>query len=152
VSIIRGRERLGRVAASPKDTWFFRSISRDNGETWSKPELTDLPGTGAPTSGLTLPDGSLLIAVRVPWSRTSNQPIDHNLFGLQFARSLDEGRTWRTEKVLQHDPDGRAFDDYYNTMNGEFLQIAPRRWFYIFGQFSVKHNVHRILAIQVQTP
>ncbi|MEO7650656.1 MAG: sialidase family protein, partial [Bryobacteraceae bacterium] len=150
VSIIRGREKLGRVASSSKDTWFFRSVSRDNGESWSKPELTDLPGTGAPTSGLTLPDGSLLMAARIPWSRTLGVPIDHGSFGLQFARSYDGGKTWRTEHVIQKDPQGRNFDNYYNTMNGEFIQTGPREWRYIFGQFDVKHSVHRILSLQVK--
>ena len=124
VSIIRGREKLGRIASSFKDTWFFRSVSRDNGESWSKPELTDLPGTGAPTSGLTLADGSLLIAARIPWSRTLRTPIDHELFGLQFARSFDAGKTWQTVHVLQKDPQDRPFDNYYNTMNGQFVRVG----------------------------
>ena len=76
-------------------------------------------------------------------------PIDHNLFGLQFARSSDEGKTWRTAHVVQKDPEGRSFDNYYNTMNGQFVQTGLREWVYLFGQFDVKHNVHRVLSLQV---
>ncbi len=147
VSIIRGREKLGRVADSPRDTWFFRSVSRDGGETWSKPSPTNLAGTGAPATGLTLPDGTLLIAARVPYSRDLSRPVDRTLFGLQFARSTDEGRTWHMEYVLQHDPEGSPFDDYYSAMNGEFIDAGNHEWVYIFGQFSVRHNRHRILAV-----
>jgi hypothetical protein len=112
--------------------------------------LTDLPGTGAPTSGLTLADGSLLITARIPWSRRLANPINHDLYGLQFARSFDAGKTWRTEYVLQHDPRDRPFDDYYNTMNGGFVPVGPREWLYVFGQFDVKHSVHRILSLHVK--
>ncbi len=50
VSIIRGREKLGRVAGSPKDTWFSRSVSDDQGETWSKPEPTNVAGPVRPAA------------------------------------------------------------------------------------------------------
>ena len=73
ISIIRGREKLGRLPDSPKDTWFFRSSSNDAGETWSSPQPTNLAGTGAPSSGVTLPDGSLLTVSRIPYSRTLYQ-------------------------------------------------------------------------------
>jgi hypothetical protein len=148
VSIIRGREKLGRVPDSPKDTWYFRSVSTDRGETWSRPEFTNLAGTGAPGTGLTLPDGSLLDVSRLPYSRTLYKLPEQDHFGLHVVRSFDEGRTWRTERIEQRDPEGKPFDNYYNAMNGQFLQTGPREWMYLFGQFSVKHNVHRILALR----
>ena len=52
--------------------------------------------------------------------------------------------------MLQKDPQGRKFDNYYNTMNGEFVHTGPREWRYIFGQFDVKHSVHRVLSLQVK--
>ena len=69
ISVIRGRDHLGRLEKSPRDTWFFRAESRDNGETWSHYEPTNLAGTGAAAVGLTLPDGSFLHACRIPYSR-----------------------------------------------------------------------------------
>jgi hypothetical protein len=150
VSIIRGREKLGRVPQSPKDTWFFRSLSRDRGEAWSQPEPTNLAGTGAPPAGLTLPDGSLLMAARVPYSRTLYRLNEAELFGLHFARSFDGGKTWRTEKILQRDPQGNPFDNYYNAMNGQFVPVGRREWMYVFGQFSVQHNLHRMLTVRLR--
>jgi len=152
VSIIRGRERLGRVPQSPKDTWYFRSESRDRGETWSKPEPTDLAGTGAPPSGITLPDGSIVIASRIPYSRDLYTLADRSAYGLHFARSRDGGRTWSTEWIRQSDPDGRPFDNYYNAMNGQFLRTGTGEWQYLFPQFSVKTKVHRVLAVTLKLP
>lgn len=151
VSMIRGREKLGRVPASPKDTWYFRSESRDRGETWSKPEATNLAGTGAPPSGIALPDGSILMASRLPYSRELYPLKDQSAFGLHMARSTDGGKTWRTEWVRQSDPEGRVFDNYYNAMNGQFLRTSKQDWIYAFPQFSAKNKIHRVLAVTVKT-
>lgn len=150
ISIIRGREKLGRVTESPKDTWFFRSESRDRGETWSRPEPTTLAGTGASGWGVTLADGSILMACRIPYSRTLYKLKDGQAFGLHLARSFDQGRTWRTEHLIQADPDGRPFDNYYNAMNGQFLSTGEGRWMYVFPQFSVKHKIHRMLGLDLR--
>lgn len=150
VSIIRAREKLGRVPDSPKDTWFFRSVSEDDGEIWSKPEPTNIAGTGAALVGLTLPDGSLLHACRVTYSRTLYKLPEPDLFGLHLARSFDDGKTWETAKFLQHDPDGHPFTNHYNAMNGQFVQLSEREWLYTFGQFDVANKRHRILAVGIQ--
>ncbi len=150
VSLLRARAKLGRIEASPRDTWFFRSESRDGGETWSAPEPTNLAGTGAPSSGITLPDGSLLTAARIPYSRTLYSLPDPAAFGLHLARSFDRGRTWKTARLLQKSPEGKAFDNYYNAMNGHFLSVGPGEWLYVFGEFRNKENVHRTLAVRVR--
>ena len=149
VSIIRGRENLGRVKGSPQDTWFFRSESTDNGETWSKYELTDIAGTGAAAVGLTLPDGSLLLACRVPYSRKMFKLSEPDLYGLHFARSFDEGKTWQSEHIIQRDPQGKPFTNHYNAMNGQFLKVNNKEWLYIFGQFGVENKVYRILSCRL---
>ncbi len=149
VSLIRGREKLGRVPDSRRDTWYFRSESRDRGETWSKPEPTNLAGTGAPPSGIALPDGSLLTASRVPYSRTLYPLGDKTAFGLHFARSIDGGRTWTTTRLFQADPEGRPFDNHYNAMNGQFLRLGRGRWLYLFPHFAVKSKIHRVLSVTI---
>jgi hypothetical protein len=151
VSIIRAREKLGRLAASPGDTWFYRSVSPDDGETWTKPQPTNLPGTGATGLGLTLPDGSLLQACRIPFSRTLYPLPEPDLFGLHIARSFDEGETWETAGLWQRDPEGNAFTNYYNAMNGQFVELGDHRWLYTFGQFAIKEQRHRILCLTVQS-
>lgn len=149
VSIIRGREGLGRVPSSPRDTFYSRAVSADGGETWSMAELTDAAGTGAPSSGITLPDGSLLFASRVPYSRTLYPLPAKDHFGLIFFRSRNEGKTWTPERVIQADPEGRPFDGHYNAMNGQFVETGRNRWIYTFAQFDVKRKIHRLLYVPV---
>ncbi len=148
VSIVRGREGLGRVPQSPKDTWYFVSTSKDRGETWSRPVPTNLAGTGAPATGLTLADGSLLEVSRIPYSRDLYRLEDPKSFGLYLARSSDGGTRWRPEWLKQSDPDGQPFENYYNAMNGQFLPLGGSRWLYCFPQFSVKRKIHRVLAVE----
>ena len=108
-----------------------------------------MAGTGAPASGITLSDGSLLIVSRLPYSRSLYPLTDPKSYGLHLARSFDAGKTWKTELIQQADPEGHKFDNYYNVMNGQFLQKSPNQWIYLFGQFSVKSNVHRVLAFDL---
>jgi hypothetical protein len=149
ISLIRGRDKLGSVKESPADTWFLRSESNDNGETWSEYEPTNVPGTGAASVGLTLPDGSLLHACRIPYSRDLYKLPEPQYYGLHFARSFDEGKTWKTEHFIQRDPEGKPFKNYYNTMNGQFLKINKNEWLYIFGHFDRDNNIYRILCCRL---
>lgn len=125
VSIISGRENLGRVPGSPRDTWFFRSASADEGESWSRPDATNPAGTGATGAGLTLPDGTLLIACPT------------------------RGRTWMVERLVQRDPDGRPFKNHYNAMNGQFITLSEREVLHVFGHFVVGEKPHRVLALEL---
>ena len=154
ISIIRGREGLGRgVPDSKNDTWFFRSESRDEGETWTRPEPTNLPGTGATFGlGLTLPDGSLMIGCRIPYSREYYNLPEKDLFGLNLARSFDKGKTWKPEHIIQRDPEGNAFNAHHCAMNGFFRQISENRFEYIFGFFGHSYNpkLQRMLKIKLR--
>lgn len=151
ISLLRARAKLGRLDGSPRDTWYFRAESTDRGQTWSRPEPTNLAGTGAPSAGITLPDGSLLTASRIPYSRSLYKLTDANAFGLHLARSFDRGKSWRTEHILEKGPDGRLFDNHYNAMNGQFLRLSRTEWLYVFGEFrqNSKENVHRTLAVRL---
>ena len=150
ISLIRGRAKLGQINESPQDTWFFRSVSQDRGGTWSEPKVTNLAGTGASSNGVTLPDGSLVHACRIPYYRKLyNLPKEH-LYGLHIARSFNQGKTWEPAWMAQNDPEKMPFDNYYNVMNGRFIQTGDREWFYIFGQFDVKRDIHRILLGRIR--
>jgi len=152
ISMIRGRQKLAQLTdGRPRETYFSRSISKDVGETWSTPEVTNIAGTGATGVGLVLPDGSLLLAARIPHhvETTWIRPVDPKLYGLHLARSFDLGKTWQTEKLLQHDPEHTEFDNYYNTMNGQFIQLSANRWIYAFGQFDMRRKIHRMLALDL---
>jgi hypothetical protein len=152
VSMIRGRQKLAQLTDRlPRETYFSRSISKDGGETWSTPELTNIAGTGATGVGLVLPDGSLLLAARIPHhvETTWIRPANPKLYGLHLARSFDLGKTWETERLLQHDAEQTPFDNYYNTMNGQFIRVSSNRWIYAFGQFDVGRKTHRMLAFDL---
>jgi hypothetical protein len=149
VSLIRGREKLGRVADSPQDTWYFRSCSDDEGETWTTPVQTNVAGTGAAGVGYVLPDGSLLHACRVPYSRSLLNLPEPELFGLHLARSFDDGLSWQTENLLQRDPENHPFTNHYNAMNGQFMPLDDGGVLYQFGQFDVANKVFRILALEL---
>ena len=149
VSIIRGRQKLAQLAdRRPRETYFSRSISQDGGESWSSPELTNLAGTGASGTGVVLPDGSLLFAGRIPHHAelTWIRPAPPYPYGLHLTRSFDLGKTWHTERLVQQAPDGGSFDNYYNAMNGQFVELRKNQWLYGFGQFDVKRKLHRMLA------
>jgi len=154
VSIIRGREDLGRgVPGRPWgcDTWFFRSESLDDGETWSKPEITNLPGTGGTCGrGLVLPDGSYVIGVRLPYSRGYYDLPEKELFGLNLARSFDRGRTWTPQFIVQHDPEGIPMSTHYSVMNGLFLSNPDGSCDYVFGFFEPNDSgIQRILRLRL---
>ncbi|MBK9170913.1 MAG: exo-alpha-sialidase [Bryobacterales bacterium] len=150
VSIIRARAKLGRLEQSPRDTWFYRSESRDGGETWSRPQPTNLAGTGAPSSGIYLPDGSLLMAARIPYARDLYRLEDPEAYGLHIARSMDAGLTWQTVRMIQQDPGGRPFNNYYNAMNGVFVRTGGAEWRYVFGEFRHQENIHRVLSLRLR--
>ena len=150
VSIIRGRDKLAQIDGSPRDTWFSRSESSDRGETWTKPDVVKVPGTGAAGVGLTLPDGSLLHACRIPYARDILDLPEPDFFGLHLARSFDEGRTWQTEAIIQRDPEGDGFDNYYAALNGQFLQTGPNEYHYIFGHYGKAKVINRLLALVLE--
>lgn len=155
VSIIRGREGLGRgvPGGDVRDTWFFRSESLNDGETWTRPEPTNLPGTGATVGlGLTLPDESLLIGCRIPYSRTYYDLSEKDLFGLNLARSFDNGKTWKPEHIIQRDPENNAFNTHHCAMNGFFRQIDRNRYEYVFGFFghNYKPKLQRMLKLELR--
>jgi hypothetical protein len=148
VSLIRGRDKLAATHGSSGDSseaLFTHCESRDGGETWSEPILTNLPGTGAAWNGFTLPDGSLLMAARMPttWSRHDQYALN----GMHLARSFDAGRAWETELVFWRDPEGIPYDNYYNASNGHWMRLDERRALYVFGYFQYRQNRHRVNAL-----
>ncbi len=152
VSVIRGHDHRGGIpGTNPRssDCLFFRAESGDRGETWSSPEPTDLSGTGAPTDGLPLPDGSLVLPARLPshWSRHRG----HSFCGMHMARSFDRGRTWSTDLLFDRTPDDEPFDNYYNAMNGTFVELGEAEAMYVFGHFRRGSATgHRAYAVHIR--
>ncbi len=148
VSIIRGRDKLGALHGScGSEAWYSRVYSDNHGETWSKPHFTNLAGTGAGQNGIVLADGSMVLASRIPCHWTHHE--NHWLFGLHIGRSFDEGKTWQTQHLITRHPSGKSFQRYYDTMNGNFVQLAPNRWLYVFGNFNHAEKLDPTLALEL---
>jgi predicted neuraminidase len=115
----------------------FKSLSSDGGETWTKPELTQLKGTAAPVSVSRIPNSGALLAI---WN---HNPGAGKRNPLTAAISRDEGLTWENFRNLEDAPDDawaypavtwiedRALVTYFNYQGGLSLQlrIVPASWF-----------------------
>jgi sialidase-1 len=122
----------------------FKSISKDGGETWSKPELTALKGTAAPVSISRVPGTGDLLAIWNHNAATPMSPGNTNRTPLTAAISKDEGVTWEQFRNIEegsHDAwaypavtwvDNDAFLTYFTYTGGISLvfRIIPSTWFY----------------------
>ena len=82
--------------------------SRDNGETWSAPEPTELKSPLSPASIKRLPNSAALLAVYNDHSGRFPVPSDLNRrTPLVTAISTDGGRTWPVRRLIEDDPNGR---------------------------------------------
>jgi len=116
----------------------FKSISRDGGETWSDPVLTDLTGTAAPVAITRIPDTGDLLAI---WN---HNPGAKKRNPLSSAISKDEGITWQNIRDIENAPDdswaypavtwtdNHALITYFNYKGGLSLKLKclPSGWFY----------------------
>jgi predicted neuraminidase len=75
----------------------------DDGETWSPATDTSLPNPGSSLEMLVVQDGR--------WMLVYND-LEQDRRRLVLAASSDEGATWKTVQVLDHDPQGRHSFSY----------------------------------------
>ena len=52
--------------------------------------------------------------------------------------------------MIRKSPEGRVFDNFYNAMNGQFLQLSANEWLYVFGEFRARENGHRLLVLRLR--
>lgn len=116
----------------------YKSLSADNGLTWSKPVPTSLVGTAAPVSISRVPTTGDLLAI---WN---HNPGAKGRNPLSAAISKDEGITWGAFRNIEDRPDdawaypavtwidAKAYLTYFNYKGGLSLQlkIIPATWFY----------------------
>ncbi len=106
-----------------------KSISKDNGKTWSPGELTELPNPSAGIDAVKLKDG------RVALIYNHTESGRHNL---SIALSEDDGDTWKTAVTLENQPkeysypamiqgsDGRLHATYtYNRERIKYVVLDP---------------------------
>ncbi len=83
-------------SSRPKSTWVTRSV--DGGQTWQQPTQIDVSdiGWGSPFGRmLTLPDGSMLMAIYGGTAAKEGQPADAKHNHSYVYQSTDNGRSWR---------------------------------------------------------
>jgi sialidase-1 len=117
----------------------FRSLSADGGETWSKPEPTQLACSPSPVALSRIPTTGDLLAI---WNHDAASDVKRS--PLTAAISRDEGETWEHFRNLEEGPDDRwaypavtwvgdeALITYFNYTGGLSLQlrIVKADWFY----------------------
>jgi predicted neuraminidase len=75
------------------------SRSRDNGETWSMVQDSDLPTSGTACDIITLKNGNWILI---------NNDTESGRHRLTVSLSEDEGRSWRYHKAIADDPSTRS--------------------------------------------
>lgn len=94
----------------------YRSLSEDGGNSWSKPEPTDVTSPESIAALCLLASGALLL-VRNPVSTSNNWPR----YPLVASLSDDNGKTWSRDVVIQ-DESGRN-----QLSNFGMIQLADQR-------------------------
>jgi sialidase-1 len=117
----------------------YQSISTDGGETWSKPEPSELTGSTSPVAITRIPTSGELLAI---WNNDKGNAVTRH--PLTSAISRDEGVTWEHFRDLENQPaderwaypavtwvGDRALVTYFNYSGGLSLQLMgmPARWF-----------------------
>lgn len=114
---------------------YYQVISADEGQTWSQPAPSGIPGLANPASLLPLPDGTILC---IYGSR-------RGVRGMYVVASYDDGETWDIthRRVIRDDfpnfdigypssvllPDGRVLATYYfNMFECYFIAGSFFRW------------------------
>jgi predicted neuraminidase len=116
---------LGRGTKDP-ERHLWRTVSRDRGFTWSRPERDRLPNPGTPVEALRLRSGSLLLAFNN--SATDRSP-------LTLALSSDEGRNWRQTRDLEAGPGEYTDPSLLQTEDGA-IHVT-----YTYQRRAIKHVV-----------
>jgi predicted neuraminidase len=82
--------------AGPPPSRVLYTFSEDSGRSWSTPQKLHLPNPDSAIDVLALPDGRILAVLN---------DIEDARWRLVLAQSDNQGRDWRTIKVLEHEQD-----------------------------------------------
>lgn len=108
----------------------MRSLSRDNGETWTLARDTDLPNSGSSLALVALRDGR--------WILVYND-TETGRRRLAAAISDDEGETWPAQKYLDADGEGRSSFSYPTAIQGKDGRVHVTYSYRVEGGASIKH-------------
>jgi len=108
----------------------LRSLSRDNGESWTLARDIDLPNSGSSLALIGLDDGR--------WVLIYND-TETGRRRLAAALSEDEGETWPFQKYLDADPEGRGSFAYPTAIQSKDGRIQVTYSYRVEGGASIKH-------------
>jgi predicted neuraminidase len=104
----------------------LQSISTDNGETWSAPEMTVLKNPGSGIAMTRLDSGRVLLA----FNDTDRQ--DRTPFNV--IQSFDDGRTWKDMRILEADWGEFSYPSIIQARDGMTHLV------YTYRRYSIKHT------------
>jgi predicted neuraminidase len=114
---------LRRGARDPERR-LWRSVSRDAGRSWSRPERTAIPNPNSGADVVHLSSGALLLAF-------NNSQVDRT--PLSLGLSLDDGRTWRYVRNLESEPGQYAAPAVIQASDGTIHVV------YSWNREAIKH-------------
>lgn len=96
----------------------YRSVSEDNGETWSAPVRTELPNNNSSISAIRLQSGAIAMVYNpVRYNDDCTKTVwPQQRCPVEIAISEDEGVTWNYRRVVEH---GEGFEGRYNDINNK---------------------------------
>ncbi len=96
--------------------FIYRSVSYDNGDTWSIPKKTELPNNNSSISAIKLQSGSIAIVYNpIGFSYDQNKTLwPQQRCPVEVAISEDDGVTWNYRRTVET---GEGFTGRYNDIN-----------------------------------
>jgi predicted neuraminidase len=127
------RKKDGTLVAYMRDNGdepgrIMKSISNDNGYTWTPCEKTELPNPGSSVDGLVLSDGR--------WVLIYND-LENGRYRLVVSLSEDEGSSWKYTRTLENNKDGGfAYPCLIQTKDGK---IHASYSYHLKNDKTIKH-------------
>ncbi|WP_019503755.1 exo-alpha-sialidase [Pleurocapsa sp. PCC 7319] len=129
--------------------FIYKSVSTDNGDTWSEPETTNIVQPKSPPNIARIPGENTLVLIFEPWHEILVDYIRRPVLGSFISN--DDGETWENFKIIEYDggDDGGptafhyssiyfdsnkdAYLTYYGQNDGDFggsrFRKLPSTWF-----------------------
>ncbi len=109
------------------------SMSKDQGQTWSKLEKSGLPNPNSGTDAVTLKDGRHLLIYNHS-TKNGAEPKGRNILNLAIS---DDGKTWKVVTTLENEPiqHGYSYPAIIQTKDG-LVHVT-----YTYDRRNIKHAV-----------
>lgn len=103
-----------KIGPSPSTWWEMLKRSADGGKTWSALQKTALPNPNSGTDAVTLKDGRQVLVYN-PTSPVAGKSGPRTPLNVAIS---DDGKTWKTLAVLEHEPGEYSYPAVIQTSDG----------------------------------